>query len=231
MKTVDGQEGINNTSVLSFMYPDFLVKDEIFFDYENNIIYTGGYNKDIRGELTHGTKNFICVSNTGIQDVDFTNRETIIDILYSKWGKKPKDEVKNALENMSDGDFWLYFKKFWITGRSRVEDANISIFNLFRVLGKQRHDILETYFKLREFYPDSMIFSSVLSFIEKSMDLDNISVQSGNYLKLLTDFNRGYGDKVVPIIQRAYTLECRNAKDKEYRTLWLLMQIGKGAMI
>lgn len=231
VKTVDTSEGINNTSILSFMYPDFLVKDEIFFDYENDIIYTGGYYKDVKEDLIHGTKNFICISNTGIQDIDFTVRENIIEILYSKWGKTPKENVLRDLGNMSDGDFWNYFKTFWITGKSKIEDADVNIYNLFMVLGKQRHEILEVYFKLRDYYPDSMIFSSVLSFLEKAIDLDNVSVQSGSYLKLLTNFSKGYRDKIVPIVQRAYTMESKSKQDKEFRTLWLLMQLGKGAIV
>ena len=231
VRTVDSSEGINNTSIITFMYPDFITKEDIFFDYENDVIYTGGYYREVREDLQHGTKRFICISNTGIQDIDFTNRDTIIDILYSKWNKKLSDSTRNALENMSEGDFWLYFKKYWVTGKSKVEEADVNIFDLYKVLGKQRHDILKVYFKLRDFYPDSMIFSSVLSFLEKSVDLENTSVQSGRYLKLLTEFSNGYKDKVIPVVQRAYTLKCTEPKDKEYRTLWLLMQLGKGAII
>ena len=90
---------------------------------------------------------------------------------------------------------------------------------------------MKVYFRLKEFYPDNYIFSGILSFLEKSMNLDDISVKSGRYLKMLQDFNREYKDKIVPIIQRAYTMVAVSKEDKEYRTFWLLMQLGKGAMI
>lgn len=231
VRTEDAGEGINNTAVVSFMYPNFITKNEVYFDYENNVIYTGKYHKGIKEELSHGTKNFICISNIGMQDIDFTDRETVINILYSKFGKKPKEEVQKALESMNEDDFWSYFKHFWVTGHSKLEDSNTSIFHLYMVLGKQRHEILQVYFKLKELYPDSVIFSSVLSFIEKSLNLDEVTSQSGRYIKLLQDFNRVYSNNIIPIIQRVYVMKCSTKEDKEYRTLWLLMQLGKGAII
>ena len=230
VKVVDAAEGIDNTGIVSFMYPSFLVKDEIFFDYENDVIFTGKYKSGLKAELAHGTRNFIAFGSIA-PDVDFTNKETIIKVLYSKWNKEPSETVANALESMSDQEFWDYFKKFWILGKSKLEDKKVSLYNLYSVLGKQRHDILKTYFELREVYSDSTIFSGVLSFIEKSLNPDQVSSQNGRYLKMLDEFRRSYGPVLIPIVQRAYIMKGDSTSDKEYRTLWLLMQLGKGNAI
>ena len=224
-------DGVDNTSILSFMYPDFIVKDEVFYDKGNKIIYNGKNYQGLKEDLVTGTKQYIAIMNTGVSDIDFTDRATIINVLYSKWNKEPKEEVLNVIDTMTDFDFWKYFKEYWITGKSVIESADTSLFDLYTVLGKQRHDIMKVYFRLKEFYPDNYIFSGILSFLEKSMNLDDISVKSGRYLKMLQDFNREYKDKIVPIIQRAYTMVAVSKEGKEYRTFWLLMQLGKVAMI
>ena len=71
----------------------------------------------------------------------------------------------------------------------------------------------------------------MLSFLEKSRNLEDVVVNSSKYLRLLVDFNKSYDKIIVPIIQRVYTMECKNDTDREYRTLWLLMQLGKGNIV
>lgn len=231
VKVIDTSAGIDNTGIISFMYPDFIPKDEIFFDYENNILFTGRYKYGVKEELEHGTKNFIALSSTGIYDVDFTIRETIVKVLYGKWGKDVPEAVLDDIKSMNDSDFWDYFKKFWILGRSKIDDSGKKLYELHSVLGKQRHDILKTYFELREVYSDSTIFSSVLGFIEKSLNPEQVSSNNGIYLSTLKKFSEEYGDKVIPIVRAAYVMKGDSAGDKEYRTLWMLMQLGKGNII
>lgn len=229
VKTVGS--GVDNTSILNFMYPDFITKDEVFYDNDNKIIYVGKSYQGLKEDLESGTKQYIAVMNTGVSDLDFTDRNTIINVLYGKWGKEPKEGVLNLIDTMTDNDFWKYFKEYWIIGKSSIENADVSLFDLYSVLGKQRHDIMKIYFRLKEYYPDNYIFSGILSFLEKSMNLDEVSTKSDRYLKMLQDFNREYSSQIIPIIQRVYTMKGNGKDDKEYRTFWLLMQLGKGGMI
>ena len=76
-----------------------------------------------------------------------------------------------------------------------------------------------------------MIFNGVLSFIEKSMNLEDVVINSGKYLKLLVDFNKSFDKVIISVIQKVYTMKCVNDTDIEYRTLWLLMQLGKGNIL
>lgn len=231
VRVVDSAEGIDNSGIISFMYPNFIPKDEIFFDYENNILFTGKYKSGIREELAHGTKNFIALSNVN-PDIDFTDRETIVRVLYNRWNKVPSEQVLGILvDNMNEYEFWDYFKKFWILGRSSLDEKVIPMYELHDLLGKQRYDILKKYLEMREVYSDSTIFTSVLGFIEKAMNPDMVSSKSGLYLKKLNAFKESYGKQIVPIIQRVYVMKGNTSADKEYRTLWLLMQLGKGNAI
>ena len=76
------------SGIVPFMYPDFLVIDDIFFDYENKIIYTGAYSSTLKQDLEHGTKEFIAISNKGMADIDLTDRDMAISVLYDKWKRK-----------------------------------------------------------------------------------------------------------------------------------------------
>lgn len=231
VRVVNTSEGIDNTGIISFMYPSFISKSEIFFDYENNIIFTGKNRTGLRQELEHGTKSFIALVSNGMFDIDFTNRETAIKVLYSKWDKEPTDDTRKILESMTENDFWDYFKKFWILGTSKSENKGVTIYDLYKVLGKQKFDILKVYFRLREVYEDSTIFSAVLSFIEKALNPDQVSSQNGLYIKMLREFSESYKGQMIPIIKRAYMMKSDTSGEREYRTLWVLMQLGKGNII
>lgn len=231
VKTIDSSEGIDVTEIVSFMYPNFVIREEISFDYENDVIYVGPYARDIKDILSHGTKSFIAVANMGIQDIDLTSRETSIDILYSKWNRTPGKEIRETLGDMIEPDYWRYFKTYWVTGRSSIEDSGVSLWKLYNVLGKQRYEILKCYFTLRETHSDSSIFSGLLGFINRSLNPDENSSQRGRYNLLLKEFAAEYGASAVQVIRMAYLMPCSTDQDREYRTLWTLMHFGKGAML
>ena len=224
-------EGVDCTGLLPFFFPNYEQKDSIFYDKDNYVLYTGKYSSGLKKMLSDGTKGFVAVCNIGMFDYDITDRDTVLRVVYSKWDKEPRESVYRFMESLSDEDFYDFIKKFWITGKSKVDLSNKSVFSLYKTLGKQRHDILKCYFDLREDYTDNMIFSSILSFIEKSLNPDIVSSTNGTYLSLLDNFRKEYGKNIVNIISTAFTMKCRNASDREYRTLWVLMQLGKGEMI
>ena len=68
VKTVEGD--INNTGILSFMYPGFVTRDEVFYDNDYDVLYTGKIYNGLRKELESNTKSFICVCNFGVYDFD-----------------------------------------------------------------------------------------------------------------------------------------------------------------
>lgn len=228
----DLSNGIDNSGIISFMYPDFIVKDGIFFDYEHSIIFTGKYKQGLKDELEHGTKEFIALCDSGIPDIDFTQRDIQLQILYGRSKRKVSENTKEVVSNLSEREFWDYFKKYWVTGKSSLDDENnISMFELYKVLGKQKHDIMEVYVKLREVYSDNTIFSSVLSFIEKAQNPDRVSSQNGNYLKMLKDFNATWGVQASKVMQFAYMLPSQTDAESQFRTQYVLLHLGKGQLI
>ena len=231
VRTISLSDKVDNTGLVSFMYPDFIIRDELFFNHNDNVIYMGKYSTPLRKEIESGTKNFIAISNSGMYDIDFTNRDTMIRVLYSKWDKQPSSEFRKVLDSMSPTDFIDFFKKFWVLGSHKHENIKVTMFSLYKLFGKQNHDILKVYYQLREVYSSGMIFSSTLNFIEKALNPEMVSSQSGGYVKLLESFNREFGDSIRPILLNVYKMPCETEGDRDYRTLWLLMQLGKGNII
>lgn len=232
VKVEDTKEGINYLDLVCFMYPNYELRTEFnILDGNRDIIFVGKVNSSVVSSLKENTRSFIAINNIGIQDIDLTIRDSAIKVLYGKFNKEPSEKVYSTLNSMSDYDFIKYFKTFWFLGRSKIDNVDISLWDLYCVLGKTRHEILKVYLELRESYSDSIIFSGVLSFLEKSRNLEDVVVNSSKYLRLLVDFNKSYDKLIVPIIQMVYTMECKNDTDREYRTLWLLMQLGKGNIV
>lgn len=224
--------GDDLTYILEFMYPQYIKKENVFCDYRNDIIYVGQYCPNLREILSKGTHSFIGVCNNGIPDVDLTNREQAVHVLFSKFNKNPSERISVVLNSISDKDFWDFFKRYWVLGKSRIEDIkNLSLWDLFLCLGKQRRDIFQVYYKLRDIYPDSYVFSGVLSFVEKSCRLEEISVKNGLYLKLLKEFHYRYGKEIKRIIMHVYEMDSYSISAKEYRTFVLLYSLGRGDIL
>ena len=215
---------------ICFMFPDFVMLQDLVYDKDLSVIYTGKYDSSIKSDLAAMTKQFIIVSNTGRVDVDFTDKSIILDVLYEKWGKRPKDEIAEMISNLEDDDFWSYFKRYWVLGASKLDETQGSLFDLYKVLGKSRHDILVEYLKLRETFPDSYIFSGLLSFLEKVASPNKVTSQSGRYIKLLDDFRAKFGPSVRQVLFEAYKFQGSDLEDKAYRTLWTLLQFGTGGV-
>lgn len=231
VKASSAADGIDNRGIISFMYPGFVKREEIFYDQDKDVLFFGKSKQGLRQELEQGTRNFIAVVSTGLYDIDFTNRETIVKVLYSKWDKTPTEETLKLLYDMTDHDFWDFFKKFWILGSSKTEKENMSMMPLFKNLGKQRYDILKFYFELREVYSDSHIFSSLLGFLEKSLDPSQYDHMKGGYPKALQDCHAIFGNSIRPLVQQAYFMKSSTPGEKEYRTMWMLYRMGKGNFI
>ena len=232
VKVKDENRGIDNTGVIAFMYPNYLVKDEVFFDYNNDIIYTGKYERDIRDILSNATHSFIALCDGGITDVDFTNREVILQVLKDKYSGRFSKEKMDIMLNMSDDDFWKTFKKLWVknSGMSK-EESDIKIFDLYDdiVHKRSKSKILKDYFSLSKDYSDSAIFASMLSFIEKSFNPNSVRSDSGNYLRMLKTFKETRGAEAQAIIYHIYRSGCEdNDIDRKYRTMLLLTMLGKG---
>ena len=232
VKVKDESQGIDNSGVIAFMYPNFLVKDEVFFDYENDIIYTGKYEKGLKDILINATHSFIALCDGGVIDIDFTNREVILQVLKDKYSGRFSKEKIDIMLNMPEDDFWKSFKKLWVKNSSMSkEEGDVKIFDLYDdiVHKRSKSKILKDYFELSEYYSDNAIFASVLSFIEKSFNPNNVRSDSGNYLRMLKAFKETRGAEAQSILYYLYRKGCDdNDIDRKFRVMFLLTTLGKG---
>ena len=231
VNAIDRSENIDNSGLIALMYPDYLVRDEIFYNQNDRILYRGKITRDTKKELEEGTKSFIAISSGGFYDVDFIGRENIVRIIYNKWNKVPSEAVLGSIEYMKSNDFYDYCKKFWVLGRSKLDDKGVPLFNLAKVFGKSKHEVIKTYFELREFYKDYEIFSYVMKFMDNAINIDKVSTANGWELNNLKNFNRLYRPYIGKIVKTAYEMKAEIDAEREYRTLWLLSQFGKGDVI
>lgn len=231
VKVKDSSNGIDNTGIIPFMYPDFIVKDELFFDYDNSVIINAKYSPNLKSELQHGTKKFIALCDSGMQDIDFTNREIILQVLKDRHKGRFSKEKMSVMLDMSEFEFWQNFKRYWVVNLKQEKEDEVSFLDLYNVLGGKTYEIFNVYFKLRQEYSDSTIYSTVLGFIDKSFHPEKVASQSGSYLKSLRLFRKNFGYQAQIALEECYRMKCESDLDKQYRTMFLLKSLGRGNVI
>jgi hypothetical protein len=211
---------ISNMGLLEFFYPRFRVKDHLFFDANNSVIYVGESRPDLLEYLGRGTKEFI--NTVGISDIDLDVRDRMLDFVYEKHNKVPKSDVVDSLKNVTDRDFEQYIKKYWVSGYSTLDDdCEYSIFDLYKAMGNSNRESLKIFYELRKSYEAKILKRSVETFLEKVVDVDTVNV-SNYYLKILKEFNKRYRSKLKSVLYQYYFKK----GDSEYKVVWLLSQFG-----
>lgn len=209
--------GIKDKRMLEFFYPNFEIKDTLFFDKENSVIFIGKYVKDIKSYLDSGTKQFI--NTVGPVEIDLDVRENMIRFVYSKWKKEPNESVLDMLNNLDDEDFNNFIKTYWVSGKSNIDKNDTTIFDLYKLMGKNKMDLIKVYYKLLDCYDVEIVESSVITFIEKAVNFENIEA-SPFYMRLLKEFRDKYKDKIGVSMRKYNTLDT----DRRLKVLWLLLQ-------
>lgn len=207
---------IKDKSLLQVFYPTFQIKETVLFDNDNDVIYIGPPKKDTVEFLKNNTRRFI--NTVGKYDLDLDIKEILTRFVYEKWKKEPKDEVLEVLNNMTDEDFYNYIKTYWVLGKSSIDSNSVTIYDLYKVFGKSRTDAVKTYFTLLEYYSPQVIESSLITFIDKVVNYNDVYA-SGHYMKLLKDFRDKHLNKIKPVLNKYRMME----DDKQTKVLWLLM--------
>ena len=143
-----------------------------------------------------------------------------MDFVYSKWGKEVKKEVKDVILGQSDDDYYNYIKIYWVSGKSKLDSVDVTIFDLYKVINKSKGDLLKVYFRLLRFYEVNMIESALITFMEKAMKYEELSV-SGSYMLLLKEFKDKNKGKLKNILMAYSVMD----EPKETKLLWLLMNL------
>lgn len=218
MNLIGKTVNISNKSLLEVFYPNFLVKDKLFFDNDNSIIYIGKPQKNLMGFLENNTKEFI--NTIGVCDVDFDIKENLIKFVYDKFNKIPKEKVIEILSNFPNIDFYNFIKSYWVSGISYIDDeSNVSIYDLFIAMSNSKAESLKVINKLLEIYPIGVLQNSVETFLEKVISFPEVS---GNYryFNLLKKFKENNINKLKKILYDYYVMK----DSKEFKLKWLLYQ-------
>lgn len=189
-KFVQGDVGL-----ISFFYPKFVVRYELsFLDLSNNVIYTG--RKVTKEYLQRNTKSFISLS--GIPDIAF-DREAQVNLVLSRIKSRySKDTILNSSNDLGDEEFNDYLKVFYLTKKWLISsDEEVSIYSLFESLVDGRHQALTVLLKLLDLYPPQVIESSLLTFLQRVVNVSE-QIVNPNYHRLLKQANQIFGLKIKP---------------------------------
>lgn len=207
-----------DVGLLSFFYPSFVIKDTLFFDHDKSVIYTGSMKKNMVEYLKNNTKTFI--NTVGPYTVDLESEEELIDFVYSKWGKEPKDGVRDLLLNLQRSDLLIYLKKYWMVGKSDLDSMDVTIFDLFKSFLKSKSECYSVYFRLLEYVDPIVLEHSIFTFLGKVASVDDVEV-SAYYKKILLDFKSKNGNKIKKLCLDYLD---RKDTDKRLSILWLISQ-------
>lgn len=222
MSVVNNIVKISDIELLQYFYPNFLVKETLFFDNENNIIYKGNMKPNIKEYLKRNTKNFI--SLVGIPERDLDNKDSLLDFVYEKHNKVPKDKVREIIKNMSDLEFKNYIKSYWVSGSSILDkDCDVNIFDLYKAMVVSPQEAMKVYTKMIGFYNSRVILRSLETFIEKAVDVENVVSKSGIYLNLLRKY-REQNIETLKLKLMTFLPNMGKTSD-EYKILWILVNL------
>lgn len=208
--------------IISFFYPDFIVKTDIsVMDKDLNVIYIGRYKNNLKKLLEENTKNYI--STVGTPDLDFTNAENILDWVLEKKDKQKTDKMKESLQNLDYNTLVNNIKIFWITNRWNCnEDDSTTLFDLFSSSVDGIKSFITTYFNVLNNYSPNLVESSFLTFLLRVTTIEEQQVKVG-YLKLLKKAQSKYGNKIKLSVLKNSTLD--NSIDRRVRFLKLIFSL------
>jgi hypothetical protein len=218
MNLIGKTVNITNVKLLEFFYPNFYIKDTLFFDQNNSIIYTGKSHRNLLGYLENNTKEFI--STVGVIDIDLDVKDTLVNFVYDKFSKVPKEKTRELILNLQNIEFYNYIKNYWVSGISILDtESTIGIYDLFVAMGKSKSDSMKVYQELSQLYPISVIQTSVETFLEKVVLFPEISVNY-RYQNLIEKFKKQHESKLKQVFYQYYVMR----ESKQVKLQWLLYQ-------
>lgn len=213
---------VKDLETLCYFYPEFVVKDKIsILDRESNVIYNGKIKPGLKEMLSKSTRNYISV--VGAPDIDLTNREVMLEFVYSKHGKKPTKAVMEWLKDIDWDEFMYYCKIIWVLGKLKAEDDSKSstMFDLFSGSYGATLDLIRTFFSLVETTPAEILESGYITFLSRVAEADDQVVSSG-YAKVIQGVKTRGKDTIKPSL--ISYIKMRNMR-ADVRLMKLIMNI------
>lgn len=216
--------------ILTFMYPNAKVYNSIVvsdtYNYTKPFIYMGKITLSIK-RFIRGLKTPTIIVNPYEYTIDLANKNTLIKIINDTIKTPIKDKDMDIIKSLDDNAFYKWFKYSWVLKTNSLhillnntkenKNKGISIYDLFKVLasntGQSANNRLKAINTLISTFGVHIVYSSMLTFIEKSIDYcENkgnrdyyYSNYSGNYLILLETFYNKNNKKINDIMKYIYT--------------------------
>lgn len=213
---------VNDGGLLNFFYPDFIVKDTIFFNQSDNVIYVGERKADTKQYLREKTHQFI--NTVGEPDIDFTNRLELLDFVCGKWRYDRKDVYQTTeiefLLQMDEANFLSYIKQLWLSGKHSfaLKDNAIAASVLFEHIAMQkgRNHVI---FEIIEGHNEDYLETILISFLERAYSKKQ-SYSSDNYYQAAAKEirQRVSAEALTTVLARYRKMK----KSKRMKLLWLI---------
>ena len=181
-KTLD----YNALSILQMLYPNFQTVYTVFDIYPDiPFIYTGElkYIKKVRER----SEPYILVATTG--DYDFTDKETLLKVAYQYHGKEVPIYIKDIYKTWTTQQFYYNIKIIILLGVAADKeffDKQLLLNVINNVTSPIR--LIKDYLKDIETESTEYLENDLLSFIDRSANINDATTKNKKSLKMRTTF-------------------------------------------
>lgn len=214
----------NLLGLLSIMYPTFrIVYSDFDIYYGEPFIYAG--DPKWINKINKRTEPHITLAPTG--EYDLNNKQTLIDLAYSKHNKKQPQYLKELIDTWDDDTFYYNWKILWLLGT--VPDKEIQKNDLFfKIISNLSNPI-----KIPEIYLEiaqddesvKYLENMLISFILKSKDISEENTKNKSMLLIRNQFRASYSKNIALAVQN---LIDSNIKSKRLSNLNFILNLALG---
>jgi len=236
----------NNYHFIGFLYPNFPFVGHFLINYESapGIIYSG--KEHLIGDERKYITSFLSkekLQNTGYTfisiysadgkyDIDLTDRETMLDLVYSKWGFDYKQyldiDMLAVLLERDEQDFYDFLKFRWLSKKRCANSKNIGLYTSKHISKLLNKPIESVYAEILSLEKDKSLEDYELSltiFIMKSM-AGKYSDEKDDYNAMLKTFDygtRGKENELAVILSKYRNM----SHNKRIKLIWLITELQK----
>lgn len=156
---------INDLGFLQFLYPDFIILNKPVLFIDRPIIFTG--ETKYLNQIKSLGVDYILV--TELAEYDMTDKEILLDIVFSKWNRKIPKYVLSFYKDLDDDTFKEQIEYMWVTGKWNLKEYdNSGVFLEFlKSFKTDTFNITKTYLQLLDKVGAEYIEMSLLTFLNR----------------------------------------------------------------
>ena len=201
--TVNGKQLINQEvlSIIMMMYPGFKLVKSKFEIYPNqSFIYTG----DIQyiNSVKTRPEPHIIIATTG--EYDLNDKHKLVEVIYARKNKKVPQYLDELIDNWDDATFYYNVKLLLVNGVVPEKELNRSELLLNIISNFSRPvDLIKSYFEsMDDDYAIKYLESNLISFINKSRNIDEVNTKNKRSFILRQSFHYSYDKNVSKAVYK-----------------------------